>query len=43
MKAAVASFFTRHNFVCHENVNVLASAIFDDMNNGLAGRKAMRI
>ena len=40
MKAAVASFFTRHNFVCHENVNVLASAIFDDMNNGLAGKKS---
>ena len=40
MKAAVASFFTRHNFVCHENVNVLTSAIFDDMNNGLAGKKS---
>lgn len=38
MNAAVASFFTRHNFVCHEDVNVLASALFADMNNGLAGK-----
>lgn len=38
MNPAIASFFTRHNFVCHEDVNVLASALFADMNNGLAGK-----
>lgn len=38
MNSAVASFLSKHNFVCHEDINTLAASIYDDMNRGLFGK-----
>ena len=40
MNAAVAAFFSRHNFVCHADVATIAKSILDDMNKGLRKEKS---
>lgn len=40
MNTAVSAFLSRHNFVRHVDVNVVAEAILDDMNRGLRQEKA---
>lgn len=40
MNNTVSAFLSRHNFVHHEDVNVIASSILDDMNKGLRGEKS---
>jgi len=37
MSRKVSAFLSRHNFVRHIDVNVLAESILDDMNRGLTG------
>ena len=40
MNTAVSAFLSRHNFVRHVDVNVVAESILDDMNRGLRQEKA---
>lgn len=40
MNSNVAAFLSRHNFVCHEDINTVASAIYNDMNRGLSGKES---
>ena len=40
MNSAVSAFLSRHNFVRHVDVNVLAESILDDMNRGLRKEKS---
>ena len=40
MNSSVAAFLSRHNFVCHEDINTVAGAIYDDMNRGLLGKES---
>lgn len=40
MNTAVSAFLSRHNFAANLDVNLAASAILDDMNRGLRGKKA---
>lgn len=40
MNPAVSAFLSKHNFVRHVDVNVVAESILDDMNRGLNGKKS---
>ena len=40
MNGAVVAFFNKHNFILNQDVDILANAILDDMNEGLLGRDA---
>lgn len=40
MNTAVTNFLTRHNFVCHEDINITASSILSDMRAGLSGEES---
>ncbi len=40
MNHAVSAFLSRHNFVCHVDIDTVTESILDDMNRGLRGEKA---
>lgn len=40
MNQAVSAFLSKHNFVRHLDVEVVAESILDDMNRGLTGKKS---
>lgn len=40
MNTVVSNFLTRHNFVCHEDINTVAASILADMQKGLCGEKS---
>lgn len=40
MNPSVTSFFSKHNFVCHQDIETIAKAILFDMNKGLRKEKS---